>query len=274
MGIIAQDRGLKTRALNEHDASISNTAQQVNALGAVDFADEVEPSPREQDHLRVLSEIRHEITSLCPKYVEFVHLIRRYTSTHLSSPGPKVIGVVSANGAEGRTTVALGLASALSEIHGGVVFVEAENSGGDTLQAQLAQPESLGLSGFLSNEVSLEHGLEPTAKNGLWLLPAGRFQNELTGLEAIAGIRSLLIGLREKFDAVVIDLPPFLLSEGSPALVSELDGVILVISAGQTTMSEVENTVRLCGTVPLKGVFLNRAVYKTPQWLASLLGAG
>jgi Mrp family chromosome partitioning ATPase len=261
--------------VSERDVVRHAASSQDDVLGPLDLSKEQrELARREQEYRRALTEIEHEVTALCPEYLDMVHLVRRYASSHLSATGPKVIGVASANAGEGRTTVALGLASALSEIHERVIFVEAETSSGRSLQAQLTQRESIGLSGFLSQKVTVEQSVDPTTKNGLWLLPAGRLSTELTQLEAVGGMRTLLSQLRQDFDAVVVDLPPFLVSEGAAALVPELDSVILVVAAGQTTMSEVAATVRLCGSVVLDGVFLNKAVYKTPRWLASLLGIG
>lgn len=226
---------------------------------------------REQDYLRILSEIEQDIDRACPEFQEFVKSIRRFAGNRLTATGHTVIGVVSAKEAEGRTTVGLALASALAEIHERVAFVESRDRNSINLSSELRQVESIGVSGYLSSPTAVGEILQPTGKKGLWLVPSGSL-DELTSLEAVGGMRRLLSELRAEFDSVIVDIPALLLSEGSAAVVSQLDGVIFVIGAGQASISEVDAAAKLCGAVPIDGVFINRAEYRTPNWLMSLLG--
>jgi protein-tyrosine kinase len=235
-------------------------------------ATDVMGTEREQDYRRFLSEIEQEIDRVCPYFQEFVRSIRRFVGNRLSATGHRVIGVVSAKEAEGRTTIGLALASALAEIHNQVAFVEARDGNPNTLSAELLQAQSPGMSEYLASPITVGEVLQSTRKKGLWLVPAGEAHSELTPLEAVGGMRRLLSELRAEFDCVIVDLPPLLFSEGSAAVVSELDGVILVVGAGQASIAEVDAAAKLCGTVPVDGVFINRAVYKAPNWLMSLLG--
>jgi len=226
---------------------------------------------REQDYSRILSEIEQDIDRACPEFQEFVRSIRRFAGNRLTATGHTVIGVVSAKESEGRTTVGLALASALAEVHERVAFVESRARNSINLSSELRQVESIGVSEYLSSPTAVGEVLRPTGKKGLWLVPAGSL-DELTPLEAVGGTRRLLSELRAEFDSVIVDIPPLLLSEGSAAVVSQLDGIVFVVGAGQASMSEVDAAAKLCGTVPIDGVFINRAVYRTPNWLMSLLG--
>ena len=225
----------------------------------------------DQDYLRFLSEIEQDIDRVCPEFQDFVRSIRRFAGNRLTSTGHSLIGVVSAKESEGRTTVGLALASALAEIHERVAFVESIDRNSKNFATELLQVQSPGVSGYLSSPTTVGEVIQPTGKRGLWLVPSGSL-DVLTPLEAVNGTRRLLSELRAEFDSVIVDIPPLLLSEGSAAVVSHLDGVILVVGAGQASIAEVDAAARLCGTVPIDGVFLNRAVYKTPSWLMSLLG--
>jgi Mrp family chromosome partitioning ATPase len=226
----------------------------------------------EQDYRRFLSEIEQEIDRVCPDFQEFVLSIRRFAGARLSATGHRVIGVVSARESEGRTTVGLALASALAEIHNQVAFVEARAGTPTTLSTEMLQPQSQGTEDYIAALVPTKEVLQPTRKKGLWLVPAGQARSEISPLEAVGGMRRLISELRPEFDCVVVDLPPLLFNEGSAAVVSELDSVIFVVGAGQAAIADVDAASRLCGTVPVDGVFINRAVYKTPSWLMSLLG--
>src|SRR5688572_13945275 len=58
-----------------------------------------------EELLRIRSEIERDLTTACPEYSEFVTSLRRFASGRLSSLSNQVLGVVSAKGGEGRTTV-------------------------------------------------------------------------------------------------------------------------------------------------------------------------
>src|SRR4051812_10922895 len=79
-----------------------------------------------EELLRVRTEIEKDLNIACPEYSEFVTSLRRFASGRLSSLSNQVLGIVSAKGGEGRTTVALALAAALSEMHHKVVYVECD----------------------------------------------------------------------------------------------------------------------------------------------------
>ncbi|HLF79269.1 MAG TPA: CpsD/CapB family tyrosine-protein kinase [Dehalococcoidia bacterium] len=196
--------------------------------------------------------------------------IRQFAASRLSSRRQVVLGVASPTPGEGCTTVALSLATALADIHGNVLYVEAERSSKETLQEEAGYVVSGGLCAYLRKEASLEDSILLTGKKGLSILPAGRETDGVSALERLTGLSSLFGTLRESFDVTVVDLPPLLTSEDSPALLSSLDGVVLVVSAGRSELADVKNSLSLCGPVQLEGIIVNRSVRKTPGWLASL----
>jgi Mrp family chromosome partitioning ATPase len=132
-------------------------------------------------------------------------------------------------------------------------------------------PAASGLRGYLRGTVSLEEALQGTQKANLWLLPSGPDRYEVSRLDTTARFRELLALLREMFDVVVVDLPPILLDEKSPALVSHMNGVVLVVESGTTTSEELSKAAGLCSPVPVKGLFLNKTQHAAPEWLTSLL---
>jgi Mrp family chromosome partitioning ATPase len=223
------------------------------------------------DQLRFLDEITTSLAEACPKYSEMTQAIRQFTASRLSSRRQVVLGVASASRGEGCTTVALNIASALADIFGNVLYVEAERSSEETLQEQAGYVVSSGLCGYLRREASLNDSILMTGKKGLSILPAGRETDGVTALERLLGLRSLFGTLRNKFDVTIVDLPPVLTSEDTPALIAELDGIVLVVSAGNTDISDVREAIGLCGPVQLEGVIVNRSAPKMPGWLSRML---
>jgi succinoglycan biosynthesis transport protein ExoP len=219
----------------------------------------------------ILAEIEHDLPVACPGFAEMTQAIRYFASSRLSGREKAVIGVVSALPGEGATTVALSLASALADATDNVVYVETQRTDTDTLLGQMGYAETSGLYGYLRNEANLDETLLATGRKGLSFLPAGPQDNAVQPLGHVTGIRSLMGELRQKFSISIIDLPPLLVSEDTPALLSGLDGIVLVVAAGKTNISDVQKAIALCGSVPIEGIFMNRASKKTPGWIASLL---
>jgi Mrp family chromosome partitioning ATPase len=178
--------------------------------------------------------------------------------------------VASALPGSGCTTIALSLATALADIHGNVLYVEAEPSEEETLQPQTGYVATSGLQGYLRHESTLEESILITGKAGLRLLPSGHARVPMSPLERLAGMRTLFSTFRRDFDITVVDLPPLITSEDGPGVLAEVDGVVLVVAAGQTNIDEVKNAIALCGDVPIEGVVMNRATRETPSWLAKL----
>jgi hypothetical protein len=54
-------------------------------------------------------------------------------------------------------------------------------------------------------------------------------------------------------------------------LLGNLNGIVVVVAASTTTMDEVSNTLRLCDSIPVRGILLNRVSKRTPKWLASVV---
>jgi Mrp family chromosome partitioning ATPase len=154
-----------------------------------------------------------------------------------------------------------------------VLLIEMEGPRGQpTLCSEMQIPFFGGLREILRGAATLEDSLWQTDTKNLWLLPFGASSYEINGLDATARTRELLASVRTMFDVVIVDMPPVLLDEQAPAIVSHLSGLIFVVESGATTAEDFSKTVSLCEPVPVKGVLLNKTNLATPNWLASLLG--
>jgi Mrp family chromosome partitioning ATPase len=183
-----------------------------------------------------------------------------------------VLGIASARHGEGRTTVALGLASSLAEMFYSVVLVEMEDEAeGPLLCEELGIPLGAGVGDYVLGNACLEEILHETGRPNLKLVASGQTRLRGGRLESTSRIRELLADLRERFEVVVVDLPPVLENEQAPALLGQLDGVVLVVNSGSTTSDDVSLTTELCEGIPVRGVLLNRQESRTPKWLATLV---
>jgi capsular exopolysaccharide synthesis family protein len=117
-------------------------------------------------------------------------------------------------------------------------------------------PLAPGLSDAIVNKID-EPALVPTEVEGLSLLPAGELPASPADLLGSRRMEALIENLRGRADFVLFDAPPVIAVTDAALLASRLDGVLLVVSAGQTRREHAlqakallqKINVRIVGTV-------------------------
>ena len=163
---------------------------------------------------------------------------------------------------EGTTTVLANLGVSLAEAGERVLLVDCDlRRPGQHLIFGLA------LGPGLSNALAT-HAAEPvisaTAVPGLSLLTAGDPPPNPAEFVASGRLTALLDRLRSRFDRILIDTPPVGILTDAAVLAPRVDGVILVVSAGQTRRDLARRAHQQLETVGahLLGAVINRAKLK------------
>jgi capsular exopolysaccharide synthesis family protein len=150
---------------------------------------------------------------------------------------PRVVVVSSPNPGEGKTTVAVNLAIALSEISQRVLLIDA-----DLRQPRLHEIFSLenevGLTGILTGRSTAwtpTGAVETTHIPGLHVLPGGGSPDRAPRLLYSYRLAELLRAVRLQFDTVLIDTPPVLPMPDARVIARLADSVVLVVRANKTT---------------------------------------
>lgn len=184
---------------------------------------------------------------------------------------PLVLGVTSSVRGEGRSTVALGLASAISmQIPAPVLLVEA-----DIVQPNLAKDlklENQGLCEYLRDELPLEDAIHPQALSELSIMLAGDANNQPLRTLRSGKLNLLFEELVQEYAVVVVDLPPLAMTAESSRLISQLDHVLMVVQAGATPSRLVKAALDLVPEEKRTGVVLNQVhpPFGPFHWLARL----
>jgi Mrp family chromosome partitioning ATPase len=107
------------------------------------------------------------------------------------------------------------------------------------LAARLALPATPGLHEVLAGTVALEHALHPTAVSGLQALTAapGAWPSSPRTAEAL---RWLVGWLRDRFDVIFLDGPPWADGPELTALVAVADAIYPVVSESETNSPAVQ----------------------------------
>ncbi len=176
-----------------------------------------------------------------------------------------VIGITSAIGGEGRTTVALGLAQTLvADLGLPVTLVEADlERPSFALHFDIAA--SPGLCEVLRSEVTLTEVMRPVSD---------RLSIVTTGAPGTDSARLLTqLPLTDPFRKtprlrgfVVVDLPPIINSSYSVYAAGATDAVVLVVRAGVTPAGVVREAISRLGDHAPRGVVLNGQRSALPGW--------
>jgi len=191
------------------------------------------------------------------------------TALMFSRPGgpPRTFLLTSPSPGEGKTTIAMNLAAALSQ-----------RSRTCLLECDLRSPQisqafgllgNLGLSHVLIGAIPKEKALVRIPElPGLSVVPAGVSVPNPGDLIASDQMLQVCNALRNEFDHVVLDAPPVIPFSDARFLASEVDSVILVARYEFTTQRAIERGAQLLQEVqaPLAGFVLNDIDLDSPDY--------
>ena len=201
----------------------------VSLLGVIPFL----PKVGTRDTARLLTDQSSGATA------ENIRIIR--TSVLLSSPNelPSCILVTSPGESEGKTTLSVNLAMALAQLENTrVILIDADfrKPAHGYIHGILHEGrDTKGLASFLSGRDELEEIIHRTDIANLWVIPRGKRPSNPSELLHSKQMSFLLNRCRQEGYHVILDVPPVLPVTDPVILATQVDGVLLVVSAGQTT---------------------------------------
>lgn len=195
-------------------------------------------------------------------FLEGIRSLRVKLLRSLSAPNYKTILITSTMPGEGKTTVAVNLAQALSSSGARVILVDADLRKPSVKPALGIKQPSLGLNDALKADdpaevINMLHEQEPGL---LWLLAGDDPLPDTPRINA-AALRRLLNELSQRADYIIIDTPPCGLLADSVNIARTVDCVLYVLGAGAIQTPKVLDSLQfldVAGT-PLLGCVLNGA---------------
>jgi capsular exopolysaccharide synthesis family protein len=161
---------------------------------------------------------------------------------------------------DGKSTVALNLAIVLAERgKRNVLLIEADlHHPTITTRLGLERYKLAGfadcLEGRVNDPFSVVRRVEPI---GIHLLPAGRTNSHPTELLQSDAVSCMMRSFREQFEWVLVDSPPVQPLSDALLLRQRTDATLLVVRAGRTLSSAVDEAVALLGKKNILGMILN-----------------
>lgn len=152
--------------------------------------------------------------------------------------------VASSLPGEGKTTVAVNLALALSQ-HRRTCLVDADLRR-PCVAAACGLGNDKGLGDVLTGSVALQDALLPMdSSRRLFVLPGGPASNERAHVIATTAMQSVMHSLRSRFDYIVIDSAPILPYAEGRVLSTMADGIIFVARSGVTPRTAMLRSMQL-----------------------------
>ena len=185
---------------------------------------------------------------------------------------PSRLALTAALGGEGVTYVTRSLASVIAyDTEASVVIVDL-NWRRPTPEVE-GKPKLVGLADAVEHGVPVDDIIHRTSNPRLSFVPAG--EAPVARRPALAGSKTLvavLDELEERFDHLLLDLPPVLASSEAMNLSQLADSYVLVVQQGVTAESQVEAALEELQGGEALGVILNRFDSRIPKRLRRLVG--
>jgi polysaccharide biosynthesis transport protein len=180
---------------------------------------------------------------------------------------PRLLLVTSPFPKEGKTTVAINLAVALSQLES-TCLIDADFRKPGVAPA-LHLKDRRGLGNVLGGSLLLSEAQVALSRfPGLVILPAGQLPEDFDQLGVMDRLRKLLQVLKKRWQYIVIDSPPLIPYADGRVLSNVVDGVILVGRYGSTSRQALARCAQMLTALgaPLLGVALNGVDYTSPDY--------
>lgn len=169
----------------------------------------------------------------------------------------KSIMITSALPQDGKSTISLNLACALSEQGKRKVLLIEADLHHPTLIEQLGLKPWPGLAECIEKKLNPWSGIRRVEPLGFHVLPAGSATGNPTEILHPDALAPITHDLYPNFDWVLVDAPPLAPLTDALALARHVDGSLLVVRAGRTPRADVEQAVDLLGSKHVIGIVLN-----------------
>lgn len=176
----------------------------------------------------------------------------------------KVILVTSSIAGEGKSTVAMELASSLAEVDKKVLLIDADLRK-TVIQSRLQSGKVLkGLSHFLSGQVKIGEVITSTNVKNFHLIVGG--QTVLNSAELLSGalFGKMLNTLREHYDYIIVDSAPVGIVVDAAIIGEHADAAIFVVESGKVKYKLAQKAVAKieASGCPVLGTVVNKHDFK------------
>lgn len=180
---------------------------------------------------------------------------------------PRIIMLTSSMPSEGKSTLSSNLAITLGFAASRTLLVDADMRRGQ-LHKRFNLPNDLGLAEHIGQGVPLEKIIQPTGSENLDFISCGKYPAQPGELLMSDRFRDSIQTLRQRYDFVVFDSPPILLTDDAASFATRADAVIFVVRAGFTRLRQVRTSLESLHRrgVNVYGMVVNFIDHREPSY--------
>lgn len=182
------------------------------------------------------------------------------TNLHFMSPDKELnrLLVTSAGPREGKTSTAVSLATVMAQSDRKVLLLDTDMRR-PRIHKALGLRNDVGLSNLILGEVDYDEAIQATVVPNLYVMACGPIPPNPTELMHTERFREITDELARRFDRLLFDSPPVIAVADALILAGEVDGVLFVVKAGQTSKDVVKRAKQQleATNAPLLGAILN-----------------
>ncbi len=206
-------------------------------------------------------------------FAESVRSVRTNLSFMASDKMSKVICITSEVAGEGKSFIAVNLASTLAMIDKKVVLIAADLRR-SKLHHVFNHNNLTGLSNYLANQLSFEQLIFKTNYENIDFIPSGPVPPNPSELLHHPNMNLLLEQLKEKYDVIMIDTAPVGLVSDSIPVIHHSDVNIFVIRAGKSSFHSAEIPGQLAGKYGLNNTAIILNAYAEESFHSRIYTSG
>lgn len=175
-------------------------------------------------------------------------------------PGCRTIVVTSPNPSEGKSTISLNLAASFQQNHMKVLLIDSDLRK-PKLHSRIGIDHDIGLSDLLEGGVAPDEAIISNVQSmGFDFLTSGTQSSRPTELLDSDNMNKLMSCLRDIYDIIIIDSPPYLAVADATVLCNYTDAMITVTKYQQTEKRHLQNLTKRFAVMDEKimGVVINQ----------------
>ncbi|MFN3692434.1 MAG: polysaccharide biosynthesis tyrosine autokinase, partial [Fervidobacterium sp.] len=160
----------------------------------------------------------------------------KLTATNIEyseTPSPKVIAITSSGPGEGKTFIAANIALSYAQNGFKTLLLDLDMRRPRVEKVLGIERINIGVVNHLLRDVPIEQIIQNYSEN-IDIIPVGPIPPNPTALLTSKKMEEVIDELRNKYEKIVIDLPPILAAADALIISKLVDGLVLVVRAGKT----------------------------------------
>jgi len=180
---------------------------------------------------------------------------------------PKIIMLTSSMPSEGKSTLSANLSITLGFASSKTLLVDADMRRGQ-LHKRFGIKNDIGLAEHIKDGLPLEKVIHHTGVENLDFIPCGQYPSNPGELLMSERFSESIATLRQKYDFVIFDSPPILLTDDAASFATRADAVLFVVRAGYTRLRQVRTSLESLNrrSVNVYGLIVNFIDHREPGY--------